>query len=162
MSRVVAAAEAERRWFFGGGIHTWLASPEDTGGAYLLIQDELEQGKTTPLHVHPHSDESFYVLSGEIVVHLDGVDHHVTAGGIAMATRGVPHAFMVTSPTAELLYLHTPGACGAFYRAASEPLGDDRTVDLERVRAAAAQDPGIELLGPPPFAPPEALTRSSS
>lgn len=99
-------------------------------------------------------DETFYVLTGEILVHLDRVDHHVKAGGIALAPRGIPNAFMVTSPTAELLYLHTPGACGAFYRAASEPLGDDRDVDFNRVRAAATSDPGIELLGPPPFGQP--------
>lgn len=152
MGLVRAAAECEQRWFFGGGVHTWLASPEDTGGAYLLIHDALEGGKTTPLHVHPHSDESFYVLAGAITVHLDGVDHRVEAGGLAMAPRGVPHAFLVTSPTAELLYLHTPGACAAFYRDASEPLGDERRVDVDRVRAAAVGDAGIELLGPPPFA----------
>jgi quercetin dioxygenase-like cupin family protein len=151
MALVRSAVEAEKRWFFGGGIHTWLASPEETDGAFLLIHDELEGGKTTPLHVHPHSDETFYVLSGEIRVHLDGVDHHVKAGGIAMAARGVPHAFMVTSPTAEVLYLHTPGACASFYRGASQQLTDDRPVDFERVRAAAASDPGIELVGPPPF-----------
>jgi quercetin dioxygenase-like cupin family protein len=154
MTFVRSAEEAEQRWFFGGGIHTWLASPEDTAGAYLLIHDELKGGKATPLHVHPDSDETFYVLSGEILVHLDGVDHAVRAGGIAMAPRGVPHAFLVTSPTAELLYLHTPGACAAFYRAASEPLGDGRHVDFDRVRTAAASDPGIELCGPPPFTQP--------
>lgn len=151
MALVRSTAEAEQRWFFGGGIHTWLASPQDTGGAYLLIHDALEGGKTTPLHVHPESDETFYVLSGEILVHLDGVNHPVHAGGIAMAPRGVPHAFMVTSATAELLYLHTPAACAEFYRAASEPLGATRQVDFDRVRAAAACDPGIELTGPPPF-----------
>ncbi len=154
MALVRSAAEAEKRWFFGGGIHTWLAATEDTGGAYLLIHDELVGGKATPLHVHPLSDESFYVLSGEIVVHLDGVEHPVQAGGIAMAPRGVPHAFVVVSATAELLYLHTPGACAAFYRGASEPLGEGREVDVDKVRAAAATDPGITLLGPPPFPQP--------
>jgi len=154
MALVRSAAQAEQRWFFGGGIHTWLASPEETGGAYLLIHDELEEGKATPLHVHPHSDETFYVLSGEILVHLDGVEHQITAGGIAMAPRGVPHAFMVTTETAQLLYLHTPGACAGFYRTASEPLSDEREIDFDRVRAAAASDTGIELLGPPPFAQP--------
>lgn len=151
MAIVRAAADAEKRWFFGGGIHTWLASPEETGGAYLLIHDALDAGKATPLHVHPESDETFYVLSGEILVHLDGVDHAVHAGGIAMAPRGVPHAFMVTSETAELLFLHTPGSCASFYRDASEPLSGGRAVDIERVRAAAAADPGIQLSGPPPF-----------
>ena len=154
MALVRSAAEAEKRWFFGGGVHTWLASSEDTAGAYLLIHDELVGGKATPLHVHADSDETFYVLSGEILVHLDGVDHPVKAGGIAMAPRGVPHAFMVVSPQAELLYLHTPGACEAFYRAASEPLGTERRVDFDRVRAAAASHPGIELTGPPPFQKP--------
>ncbi len=152
MALVRAAEACEQRWFYGGGVHTWLAAPEETGGAFLLIHDALEGGKATPLHVHPHSDETFYVLSGEIRVHLDGAEHVVQPGGIAMAPRGVPHAFLVTSPTAELLYLHTPGACAGFYRCASEPLGEDRTVDAGRVRAAAADDPGIELLGPPPFA----------
>lgn len=151
MALVRAAADAEKRWFFGGGVHTWLASPEDTGCAYLLIHDAIDGGKATPLHVHPESDETFYVLAGEIVVHLDGVDHPVRAGGIAMAPRGLPHAFMVTSPTAELLFLHTPGSCADFYRNASEPLADGREVDVGRVRAAAASDPGIELSGPPPF-----------
>ena len=30
------------------------------------------QGKMTPLHTHPESDETMYVLEGEILMHLDG------------------------------------------------------------------------------------------
>lgn len=147
--------EGSRRWFFGGGIHTWLVHEAESNGAFLLYEDEMEGGKMTPLHTHPDADETMYVLEGEIVMHLDGVDHRVAAGGVAMAPRGLPHAFMVVSEHARLLCLHTPGSCEGFYQDASEPLAADGApgvVDLGRVRAAAARSTGIELVGPPPFA----------
>jgi quercetin dioxygenase-like cupin family protein len=146
------AGAGERRWFYGGGQHTWLVRAEETGGAFLMVEDRMRGGKATPLHVHPHSDETFYVVEGEIVVHVDGTDHVVSAGGVAVAPRGVPHAFLVTSPEARVLWMHTPAACEAFYLSASVPGDEEGEVDLDRVRAAAADDPGIELLGPPPFA----------
>ena len=62
------------------------------------------------------------VLEGEILMHLDGVEHTVGAGGLAVAPRGVPHAFKVPEDGARLLCLHTPGCCQAFYLGASEPV----------------------------------------
>jgi hypothetical protein len=76
------------------------------------------------------------------------------AGGIAIIPRGVPHAFLVTSPQARMLCLQTPGTGEAFYRLASEPMvpGEPATaVDFARVGAAAAQTGAIQILGPPPF-----------
>ncbi|MCU1448295.1 MAG: hypothetical protein JWP02_465, partial [Acidimicrobiales bacterium] len=49
-SLVRAAGEGEQRWFFGGGIHTWKATADETGGAFLLFEDLLDAGKVTPLH----------------------------------------------------------------------------------------------------------------
>lgn len=151
---VRGVGEGEQRWFYGGGVHTWKATAEETGGAYLLFEDCMDSGKVTPLHTHP-SDETMIVLSGEIVMHLDGTDHHVGAGGIALAPRGAPHAFMVVADGTRLLCMHTPGSCEAFYRDASAPLGeiapDDRTVDFGRVMRAAKENGGITIVGPPPF-----------
>lgn len=149
-----SASQAEQRWFFGGGVHSWLATAEETSGAFLLFSDVMDQGKRTPLHTHP-SDESLYVVDGEILVHLDGEEHPLTAGGLVIAPRSVPHAFLVLSETATLLTLHTPGTCQAFYLGASEPLtaDTDRIVDFDRVRASAVTNGGIDILGPPPFSP---------
>jgi quercetin dioxygenase-like cupin family protein len=158
-SIVRASEDGERRWFYGGGLHIWKAKAEETGGAFLLFEDRMDQGKVTPLHIHPDSDETMIVLEGEIVMHLDGVDHTVTAGGIASAPRRVPHAFLVSGVDgARLLCLHTPGCCQAFYWDASEPVteGSDSQsgpLDMDRVRASAQRNSGIEILGPPPFAP---------
>lgn len=148
-------AEGERRWFFGGGEHIWKVRAEETKGAFMLFEDRMEQGKLTPLHSHPDSDETMYVLEGEILMHVDGRDERVAAGGVAMAPRGLPHAFMVLSPMARILCLHTPGSCEAFYWDASEPVTTNGpasgTVDFDRVRASAERNGGIQLLGPPPF-----------
>ncbi|AXT85441.1 cupin domain-containing protein [Aeromicrobium sp. A1-2] len=151
---VRADMDGERRWFAGGGMHTWKVHSEETGGAFMLFEHRMEQGKQTPLHTHPDSDETMIVLEGEIVMHMDGVDHRVGRDGVAVATRGLPHAFMVTSPFARLLCLHTPGCCEAFYRDASDLAVDGEpggAVDFDRVRSSAARNGGIELLGPPPF-----------
>jgi quercetin dioxygenase-like cupin family protein len=151
---VRARDEGERRWFAGGGVHTWKATAEETAGAFLLFEDLLEGGKTTPLHLHPGSDETMYLLEGEILVHMDGREHRLGSGGFVVAPRGVPHAFLVVSETARMLCLHTPGCCQAFYLGASEPLddgADSGTVDFGRIHASAMENGGIEILGPPPF-----------
>jgi quercetin dioxygenase-like cupin family protein len=158
-SLVKAHDEGERRWFFGGGLHIWKATAEETNGAFILFEDRMDFGKVTPLHTHPDSDETMFVLEGEIRMHLDGTEHVVGAGGLASAPRGVPHAFRVSGVDgARLLCLHTPGCCQAFYMDASEPVADGDTrglhagpVDMGRVQASAAKNGGIEILGPPPF-----------
>lgn len=153
-----AEGEGERRWFFGGGVHTWKVRAHESNGAFLLFEDSMSGGKATPLHTHPDSDETAVVLEGEILMHIDGVDHHVGAGGVAVAPRGVPHAFLVLSASAKILFLHTPGCCEAFYWGASEPQSADNVdgaegvVDFDRIRASAQANGGIVLLGPPPFA----------
>jgi quercetin dioxygenase-like cupin family protein len=147
-----SAAQAQRRWFYGGGVHSWLATAEDTDGTFLLFSAAMERGKVTPLHTHP-TDETMYVVDGAILAHLDGAEHEVSAGGVLIAPRGVPHAFMVVSEAATLLTLHTPGSGQAFYFGASEPLTatTQRVVDFDRIRASAAAHGGIDIVGPPPF-----------
>ena len=36
--------EGEQRWFCGGGLHTWKATSQDTDGAFLLFEDQLDLG----------------------------------------------------------------------------------------------------------------------
>jgi quercetin dioxygenase-like cupin family protein len=146
----------EQRWFFGGGLHTWMATAEETNGAFLLFEDHMQAGKMTPLHTHPDADEAFYVLQGEIVVFANGQEHCISSGGCAVALRGLPHAFMARTET-RLLCMQTPGTGQAFFRHASEPsLHDviDGAVDFGRVHAAAQAHGSLEILGPPPFAQP--------
>ena len=148
--------EGERRWFAGGGVHIMKATAEETDGAFMLLEDRMAQGKTTPLHTHPNLDETLIVLEGEILVYAEGTEHRVGPRGVAVAPRGVPHAFMVTSESALILALQTPGSGEAFYRDASEPASAEtdpgKPPEWDRLRAAAERHPDtIQILGPPPF-----------
>lgn len=145
--------EGDRRWFYGGGLHTWKVTSEESNGAFFLFEDELTEGKMTPWHCHPDSDEAIYVLEGELDVNVDGDERRVTAGALWLAPRGVPHAFTVLSPTARLLSFQTPGAAQSFYWDASEPATNDDSgpVDFDRVRGVAAATGATTVLGPPPF-----------
>lgn len=147
--------EGERLWFYGGGVHVWKATERETGGSFILFEAVMSRGKVTPLHTHP-CDETMIVLEGELLVHLHGVDHVVGRQGVLMAPRGMPHAFMVTSETARMLVLETPGGSEAFYRGASvtatEEIVAAAPVDMARVQRSAEKNGGIEIVGPPPFA----------
>jgi mannose-6-phosphate isomerase-like protein (cupin superfamily) len=116
----------------------------------------MSRGKVTPLHTHP-CDETMIVLEGELLVHVRGEEYLVGRQGVLMAPRGVPHAFMVTSETARMLVLETPGGSEAFYRGASVTATDEIVaqgpVDMGRVQQSAKENGGIEIVGPPPFAP---------
>jgi quercetin dioxygenase-like cupin family protein len=148
--------DGERRWFAGGGVHVWMARNDETGGAYHAFVDHLVRGKMTPLHMHPHTDDSMYVVEGEILYHAAGEERVLTAGGFASALRGTPHAFMVLSDTATIFAFQTAGSSESFYLEASDPLAAGADIvtdpDLPRLQAAASNNPSaVQFLGPPPF-----------
>ena len=147
--------EGERLWFAGGGVFTMKATSSETGGSLAMWEDHVVCGKATPLHMHPDQDEAIYMLEGEILVHVDGEEHRVGERGVFVAPRGVPHAFLVTSETAHMLAVITPGIGEEFYRSVSEPVTSEadasRPPDFTRLREAAEHSEHIVLLGPPPF-----------
>jgi quercetin dioxygenase-like cupin family protein len=112
-------------------------------------------GDTPPLHVHTDEDETFYVLEGELTVHIAGHEPVVLrSGDAAFAPRGVPHVYVVTSATpARWLGTTTGHQFASFVEALSTPalaptLPTDAEIDPAHVAAVAARH-GIELLGPP-------------
>ncbi len=150
------ADDAERRWFYGGGLHTWLVRRHEVDGAFLLFEDDVEPGKSTPLHTHPDAEETFYLLAGSMLLHVDGTETEVRAGGVAVVPRSVPHAFLAGSEGARMLCLHTPGGGEDFYLTASEPVraGEPApAVDFARIAQAAKATGTMRVVGPPPFQP---------
>lgn len=141
-----------------GMLVTWIATAEQTGGEFILIEELAPRGTATPLHVHPTDDESFYILEGEMTFYLEGGQPiPASAGSFFHIPKGyVPHAFHVNSETAQFLILTRP-AYEHFIRAAAEPAPSrtlpppEAPVDMDKV-IAAAQANGFEILGPPPSA----------
>jgi hypothetical protein len=92
-----------------------------------VCEFRAERGKVTPLHLHPDEDEGFYVLEGEVLVHVEGEEHRVGEGGVFITPRGTPHALMVTSETVRFLSWQTPGTGEAFYRGSRSQSARQRT-----------------------------------
>src|SRR3954470_8131960 len=148
--------QGEALWF-NNDLLTFKATGAQTAGAYLLVEELARQGKVTPLHIHPHETETFYVVEGELRMHIEGEERTVAAGGFVSVPPGVRHAYLVTSELARTLLLVTPGsgAMETFFREAGAPAADrmlppPAPLDLERIGAAAARTGAVEILGPPP------------
>jgi quercetin dioxygenase-like cupin family protein len=156
------AGEGEAIWF--NGAHVTIKSPgEWSQGAFSLAELAMPKGRATALHTDP-SEETIYVLEGELLFHIDGQDRRASAGELVAIRRGVPHAFLAVSEIARFLVLNTPGTHDRFFRAGGRPATDRNfesapPPDRERT-LAAAKEIGVELLGPAPF--PEGSVRLQS
>jgi quercetin dioxygenase-like cupin family protein len=145
--------EGELRWM-GETSTCFLATGEQTGEAFCLVDEQASHGESVPLHRHPDDMESFYVLEGEITLFIgDQPGVRAPAGSFAHLPGGTVHGFRVESEKARYLILTTPRH-GQFYRAitlASQPGG---LPPLDSVQGSqikqASNDYGIEFVGPLP------------
>ena len=70
------------------------ADGDTTGGTFSLIETaDPDPGSGPPLHIHRDAAESFYVLAGEYVMHIDGRDFRCPPSSFIYIPRGVPHTF---------------------------------------------------------------------
>ena len=149
----VGPSEGDAIWF-NGALMDVKSPGEWSEDAFSLVEVAMERGRATALHRDP-SHETFYVLEGELLFHVDGDERRASAGETVAIRRGVPHAFMAVSELARFLVLNVPGTHDRFFRegglpATSRDFADAPPPDLDRTRAAA-QRYGVELLGPAPF-----------
>jgi quercetin dioxygenase-like cupin family protein len=152
----ITPQEAGESVWFGGGLVTFKVTSEQSGGVLCLIEHAASRGKTTPLHLHADHDETVYVFEGELLLHIDGVEHTAGPGAVVWIPRGTPHALLVTSKLARSLVVVTPGdAMEAFFRQAGDPAAS-RTLppaelDIARIRTVGERTGAMKPLGPPPF-----------
>jgi len=153
---VLEKGAGEYIWF-GAGLFTFKVTSEQSGGVFMLTEVTMSRGKTTPFHVHQGHDETTYVIDGDMIFNIDGVEHVAHAGAVAAVPRGTPHALLVASGSARLITFVTPGDAETFYREAGEP-APSRTappagtpLDMERLLAAGQRTGFMNVLGPPPF-----------
>ena len=145
----------EAIWFLGT-LAVVKASKDETDGRVAVIELLAPPGFGSPLHVHNREDEWFYVIEGALTVWVDGEARELPSGSFAYGPRGLPHTFIVSSPTpARFLLGAEPSGFEDFVRELGEPARAltvaPTTVELpspERMTAVASKY-GMEILGPP-------------
>jgi mannose-6-phosphate isomerase-like protein (cupin superfamily) len=91
------------------------ASADSTGGTLTVFEEN--QPVDTPLHVHEHEDELFYVLEGEHVFQVGEREYRAGPGDLVFAPRGVPHSQRRVVPReGRTLVLTSPGGLEGFFR----------------------------------------------
>ena len=104
-----------------GGRMVIKASDQATGGSYSLHENILPAGSPGPRpHIHRHHEESFYVLEGELTMHVGTRTITAPVGSFIVVPRGVVHqpSNPGTQPTRVLLIFSPAGMDGFFVEAA--------------------------------------------
>jgi mannose-6-phosphate isomerase-like protein (cupin superfamily) len=69
-----------------------MKSAADTAGEYVEIEGTmLAHSDGPPIHIHPHQEETYQVVSGTADIFLNGRWHQVHAGESLTVPRGAPH-----------------------------------------------------------------------
>lgn len=77
---------------YDAGTVRFLASSEDSNGAWSLVELKEMPGYHTNLHRHNQTDEAFYVMEGVLTVKIDDKISEFPAGSYVLIPRGTPHA----------------------------------------------------------------------
>jgi quercetin dioxygenase-like cupin family protein len=135
-----------------GSLATVHLSGKDTEGRYSFVEHLIPPGARPPMHLHGREGQLWYVLEGELTVHLQGEIRRCRAGEWAYGPPGIAHTHEVTSKTpARVLEVNSPAGFEDFIAAAGEPAGALKLPpgepDLSRAIAIAPAY-GIDLMPP--------------
>jgi quercetin dioxygenase-like cupin family protein len=151
-------------WPYGPAVgrYTFKTDAQQSRGDLIQMLVRDSRGAATPMHVHHGTDETFYLIEGEMTVYVGDERHDVKAGDFVFGPRGVPHCWIATSETIEMLVTLGPagtegdngtGIAGFFSEVASQVGEGEKPAPAmpdQELFATRMLHYGIELVGPPP------------
>lgn len=133
-----------KRYYFDVGIGSVVLTGADTGGAYCVIEASLAPGIGVPRHTHTREDESYYVLSGELELIVEGKVFVLRAGDSLMAPHDIPHQIRNSgSIENQYLVIFSPSGLDEFLMATALPAPDNAAAPTEQQLQAG--DPSIAI-----------------
>lgn len=161
------AADHEQLEWLGGGVMRIMLDGNKTGGQLTMLRSDPAVGSASPVHVHAKEDEIVVLLRGSGIFWVGDQRWELSAGGVAVLPRGIPHAYRFTSGPVDMLAVCAPAGTEEFFRAAGWDLSRPKPEGWELTPAslaAAAAATGQTILGRPLAAdemiPPEHLNRT--
>lgn len=80
-----------------------------TEGSYRVMVGRASAGEGPPMHIHPHTDEGFYIGEGEMRFLFPDREVVAGPGTFVFVPRGVEHTAEITKDLRGLL-IYSPGA----------------------------------------------------
>jgi quercetin dioxygenase-like cupin family protein len=114
-----------------GDVYRFLATGEDTNGKYAMWEAVVPPGGGPPPHVHSREQEGFYILEGEITIHVGEERIVASAGMFANMPVGTPHSFKNESgKPARMLISVAPAGLEQMFFEVGVPLAEGATSAL--------------------------------
>jgi mannose-6-phosphate isomerase-like protein (cupin superfamily) len=85
-----------------------LLGNELTGGSYRVLMGRVPPGDGPPMHIHPHTDEGFYIAEGEMRFVFPDREVVAGPGTFVFVPRGIEHTAHITKAIRGLL-IYSPG-----------------------------------------------------
>lgn len=86
-----------------------LVGPTVNGAKHLeVVLGDIERNEGTPPHAHPDVEQAVYILEGEAIAGIDGIDHAVGRGDMIFFPANVFHSFKAVSERVKLLVIYAP------------------------------------------------------
>jgi quercetin dioxygenase-like cupin family protein len=131
---------------------TYKARSSQTAGSLVCVEVDIPPGAGVPLHRHSAEDESFYVLSGQVVIEGDDCGDSpvcLDAGGFFYGPKGRVHGFHNEGPApAKVLIFISPGTgIEEMFAGLAELTRNSSTIDPASVTAMCG-DYGVTFVPP--------------
>ncbi|MDK1377659.1 MULTISPECIES: cupin domain-containing protein [unclassified Sinorhizobium] len=114
-----------------------------------VIEEIVPPGVAAPLHRHSREDEVSYVIEGTFRIWRGDDVFDIGPGGIALLPRHQVHSFKnIGTASGRLLTVILPAGFERFFEVVAQlGLGDE---NLDEIATVAADQFGLEIMGPPP------------
>jgi len=131
------------------GVHyKTILETQDSGGVMSVVDTVSPPHSGPPRHVHHDADETFVMLSGDVLFWLEGEETSRGPGETMFVPRGKQHTFRVVSATpSRHLIILTPGGFEGFF--AEMAAGNFRIPEDMPAIAAVATRYHLDFTGPP-------------
>jgi mannose-6-phosphate isomerase-like protein (cupin superfamily) len=130
---------------------------EQTGGKWSMVDFTANPGMQTMLHLHRKTDETFFVIEGDLTMSLQGKILHLHPGDIALVPKMTPHAFAnLTDKPVRFLGTFTPTGFEKFFVLTADAAAKHApgTPEFDSAMDGIMKKVDMEMLGPPPFGQP--------
>jgi quercetin dioxygenase-like cupin family protein len=124
-----------------------MVTAQDSGGIISMFEFIIRPKSGPPLHVHHREDETYYVLTGEILFQVGDTKYNMAPSSTIYAPRDVPHCWANSGSTeSRMVMACTPGGFEEFFEEYANAIADKANqMQMNQVMAKY----GCEMLGPP-------------
>ena len=127
---------------------------DQTGGRWAMVDFTANPGMQTILHRHRKTDETFFVIEGELTMSVDGKILTLHPADLALVPKMTPHAFAnLSGKPVRFLGTFTPTGFEKFFALVAEEAKQHKlgTPEFQSAMEKINKQVDLEPLGPPPF-----------